>query len=430
MTPEKTNSNRSFLREPLPERFCHFDRLLELLQLWKLDGLVISSEKNIYYMSGFNPIAHKGDEPRPYALILSRFEPERPIMLVADYYLGHFAAQPSWIKDIRPVRAVMLPKDLPTSDDDLDRFLPKSIQNKAWIKEARENYAPNIVSGCAEALQKLGLEKARVGFDELRLARRIGFTGMQVEDAYDVMMQTRKIKTEFELSILRTTTDLNQQAISRTVQSWQKGMSWKELGQVYLNSVTGLGGFIHDPGGMVLAHPTGNDPGVWLQTGFEDFVLEEEIHVMFDCHGTWNQYCWDGGKTWVVDGEASGTSALAASATSEAMRVIENAMRPGTSITELQRLGREVYRKMGVPRPESVLIFFHGLGLSHMDLEEITPDGTPLGDWVMEPGMVVATHLLWPGGTKERIWLEDVALVGNDGAEPFFSWDFEPLTGN
>ena len=47
----------------------------------------------------------------------------------------------------------------------------------------------------------------------------------------------------------------------------------------------------------------------------------------------------------------------------------------------------------------------------------------------MEAGMVVATHLLWPGGAKGRIWLEDVALVGQEGTEPFFRWDFDPITG-
>ena len=109
MSPENPDMLRPFPRETLPERFCNFDRLLEMLELWNLDGLVLSSEKNVFYLSGFNPIAHKGDEPRPYALILSRFEPEYPILLVADYYLGHFASQPSWVKDIRPVRAVMLP---------------------------------------------------------------------------------------------------------------------------------------------------------------------------------------------------------------------------------------------------------------------------------------------------------------------------------
>jgi hypothetical protein len=36
--------------------------------------------------------------------------------------------------------------------------------------------------------------------------------------------------------------------------------------------------------------------------------------------------------------------------------------------------------------------------------------------------MVVATHLLYPGGEQERIWFKDVALVKNDGAEPFFAW--------
>ena len=65
MSPEKSDTIHPFPREPLPERFCNFDRLLEMLELWNLDGLVLSSEKNVFYLSGFNPIAHKGDEPRP-----------------------------------------------------------------------------------------------------------------------------------------------------------------------------------------------------------------------------------------------------------------------------------------------------------------------------------------------------------------------------
>ena len=109
------------------------------------------------------------------------------------------------------------------------------------------------------------------------------------------------------------------------------------------------------------------------------------------------------------------------------MRAIEAAMRPGVRISELQRIGRDVYRRFGVARPESVLIFFHGLGLSHMDLEELSAEGTPTRDWALEAGMVVPVHLLYPGGEQERIWLEDVALVKNDGAEPFFTWGFEPL---
>ena len=61
-------------------------------------------------------------------------------------------------------------------------------------------------------------------------------------------------------------------------------------------------------------------------------------------------------------------SSQVAKATTEAMRVIERAMRPGTTIADLQKIRSDVFWKMGVSLPESVFIFFHGLGLSHMDL--------------------------------------------------------------
>ena len=419
-----------FTRTPLPERFCHFERLLEMLQVWNVDGVVLSTEKNIFYLTGFNPIAHKSDEPRPYAAVLSRHDPEHPILLVADYYLGHFLEQPIWVEDVRPVRAVMLPRDLPPKEDDLDRFLPVAGKSVSWMMQARGKYAQSIPSGCQDALKELGLVSGRVAFDDLRLGQRTGLQTMEVADGYDMMMQVRRIKTDEEISLLKTSTMLNQEAISQSVSSWQPGMTWRQLGMEYHRAATELGGFVNDPGGMVLAHPRGLDPSVSLQTGLEDFVIETGTHVMFDCHGSWNQYCWDGGKTWVVGDKASGSSVLAAKATSEAMRVIESAMRPGATIVDLQKTGRDVYRKMGVPLPESVLIFFHGLGLSHMDLEESSANGTPTVNWAMEKGMVVAVHLLWPGGEKERIWLEDVAFVGPDGAEPFFTWDLDPFSGS
>jgi len=42
--------------------------------------------------------------------------------------------------------------------------------------------------------------------------------------------------------------------------------------------------------------------------------------------------------------------------------------------------------------------------------------------------MVVATHLLYPRDDRHRMWLEDVALMRADGAEPFFTWGFDAIT--
>jgi Xaa-Pro aminopeptidase len=257
---------------------------------------------------------------------------------------------------------------------------------------------------------------------------RLEVEGMAVADGYDPLMFTRAVKTATEMRLLERATALNETAIRRTIAAWDRGVTWRDLNKAYARAVTELGGFVRDPGGMVWGHPRGADPALTLATGLEDDTVEPGTHVMFDCHGTIDLYCWDGGKTWVVEGEPEGAAKRFADATARVAEMLLSAMRPGARISELQRRGREIYRREGVPDPDAAVIFFHGLGLSHMDLEQTTADGKPNGDWVLEDGMVVPVHLLYPGGEHERFWLEEVVAIGKDGGRPLFSWGFAPLT--
>ena len=257
---------------------------------------------------------------------------------------------------------------------------------------------------------------------------RLGVEGMQVADGYDPLMFARAVKTDTELRLLERSTRLNETAIRRTMASWQKGATWRDLNKAYAGAVTDLGGFVRDPGGMVWGHPRGADPAMSLATGLEDDEVTPGTHVMFDCHGTIDLYCWDGGKTWVVEGSPEGGAKLFAKATAQVGEALLDAMRPGAKISQLQARAREVYARAGVPDPASAVIFFHGLGLSHMDIEQTLADGRPNGDWVLEENMVAPVHLLYPGGEHERIWLEEVVHITKDGGRPLFSWGFDPLT--
>jgi Xaa-Pro aminopeptidase len=240
-------------------------------------------------------------------------------------------------------------------------------------------------------------------------------------EAYDALMFARAVKTEAEVTLLRRATALNRAAIERTVASWHPGMRWRELNRAYHASVTDLGGFVRDPGAMVWGHPRGADAALTLQTGLEDFEVQQGMHVMFDCHGTLDLYCWDGGKTWVVGGEPHDEGKKNLQATAVVAQELIAAMRPGARPSELQAKGRALYRKCGAADPDAAVVFFHGLGLSHMDVEQTTPD------WRFEAGMVVPLHLVYPGGERSRAWLEEVALVTPQGGEPFFGWGYEPL---
>ena len=400
-----------FARKPLPERFCNLERLLAGMAARGLDGIVASTPLNVFYLSGFNGIAHKADEPRPYALVLSRHAPEHPILVIADYYLATFLAQPSWVRDIRPFRAVMMPIDRAPQREDIDRFIPREAREIDWMRAARGHYAFDKASALRGALADLGLEHGKVAEDA------------NGGEAYDVLMHARAVKTPTELELLRRATALNRAAIERTVKSWRKGMRWRELNRAYHLAALDLGGFVRDPGAMVWGHPRGTEAALTLQTGLEDFEVEAGMHVMFDCHGTLDLYCWDGGKTWVVGGEPQAEGRRNLRATAQVAEALVSEMKPGARPSELQARGRALYRKAGIADPDAAVVFFHGLGLSHWDI-----DGAS-ADWPFEAGMVVPLHMVVPGGESSRAWLEEVVLITPQGGEPFFGWGYEPLHG-
>jgi Xaa-Pro dipeptidase len=159
-------TSESFAREALP-RLCHLDRLLHAMSARGLDGIVATQPQNVFYLTSFNGVAHKADEPRPYAVIFSRATPEHPVMVVADYYLATFLTQPSWVEDIRPFRAVMMPMDLPPRREDIDRFIPSRGAGVEWLEHARENYSFDMAGAVRGALRDLRLERGRVAFDDM-----------------------------------------------------------------------------------------------------------------------------------------------------------------------------------------------------------------------------------------------------------------------
>jgi Xaa-Pro aminopeptidase len=107
------------------------------------------------------------------------------------------------------------------------------------------------------------------------------------------------------------------------------------------------------------------------------------------------------------------------------MSALQEAMKPGARLSELQASGRRAFRQAGLPNADDAFIFFHGLGLEHIDME-VTESHQ---DWALDDGMVVSAHLQVPGDDHHRGWLEEIFLVTPGGGEPFFDWDHYPICG-
>ena len=199
-----------FGRQRLPERLCNLDRLLADMEARELDGLVVTTPLNVFYLTSFNGIAHKGDEPRPYVVILARREPEHPIMVLADYYLTTPLYQPTWVKDIRPCRSVMAAMDRPPRTDDIDAHIPWSAAGVEWMERARAAYRFDFAEQVRAAMHDLGIDRGRVGFDDEGFGRRLGLENVEIADGYDPLMHARAVKTPAELELLARATRLNE----------------------------------------------------------------------------------------------------------------------------------------------------------------------------------------------------------------------------
>jgi Xaa-Pro aminopeptidase len=414
------------IKRALPERLCNLDRLFYMMDQRGLDGIVAYLRPNVFYFTGFAPPSAQSlhETNGTGAFFLSKNDPHHPILVAPDYDLAYFIEHPTWVKDIRAYPTLVLPLDVPANQAAFDRFVPESVKSTEWGAAARETYSENFNVACRKAFTDLGMEQGRIGFDDLRLGHKLADRDTEIVDAYGAIKFVRQIKTEAELDLLRDALALNEEAIQRTINTWDHGMTWQEFLSEYQMQATKLGGFFHDPSAIIVANPRGTESAFFMQAGTEDSRVESGMTMMLDCHGTLNHYCWDGGKSWVVDDERQGLLLDIQKATVEATVQVNSAMKPGTRVSTLQSMGRKVFKDMGIPDPDSALVFFHGLGLEHLDMEFST---TSREDFVLEEGMSVATHVSYPGDERRRYWLEDIVVVTAEGGKSLNTWGLEPL---
>src|SRR5260370_5942983 len=180
------------------------------------------------------------------------------VMVLAEYYLAAFLKQPTWVEDLRPFRAVMMPLDLPAKRSDIDRFIPRD-GTAPWIAPARAAYAFDMASAVRGALTDLKLDNGRVGFDDMGFGFRLEAEGLNVADGYDPLMFARAVKTPTELRLLERATALNEAAIRATMAAWDKGATWRDLNKAYARAVTEPAGVVRRPGGLVWGQPRGAD---------------------------------------------------------------------------------------------------------------------------------------------------------------------------
>lgn len=402
-----------------PAKLLNHPRALARMERDGLDALIASAPRNVYYASGFwTRISEWGFQENQAAVILPR-DPAKPATLVLpEFAIAGLLETPTWIPQLRVTE--FLNTSFIAHEPEPVRLDPlQSDVERLYAAKVRGGMAPDIVRGTAEALADLGLAYARVGFDDLRLARHVerALPGLHAEDALDAWLDVRKVKTPLEIGFLRRGAAINEAGLRDILPAIRPGVVWRDVAARFRNHVQAAGAnLLSAQKALQFGAEYGGEYFPDLMFADNDWKVRDGQVIIFESWGTYSNYAFDVSRTVHV-GEPSSEYRRICEVISAGQREAERELRAGRSTHDVWKAMSAIAFAMDVPTPRKTLVFLHAIGLDIIELPSGYPAFGRLKDFELEAGTVVNFEWLYFGHSVSPYHLESSYLIGRDGAE-------------
>ena len=387
------------------------DRANEYMDREGLDALIAVDANNVVYLSDYQS-DFLYDPPWLACAILPRSPDIEPCLVLTEIDVCVLVQEPSWMPDIRPYYFELFDQRFPihtfSQDDPLSE---EDLQIRDWAQKMEQKPVLGMIPAVIGALKDKGLDKMRLGFDDIRLAGALGDTlSGEAIDAANVFMQIRMVKTPTEIAILKEAAKRNQNAIQGAIAAVKEGATWQDVYTAYEVGVV-------QQGARPFATFNGAGPrGAGAGRPHRDYPVLAGEPVAFDCMLKYKRYMGDVQRTAVL-GEASPKLERYWKALKIGVEAAYAEIGPGKSTADLRQTALDTVRKAGIPDFE--VAFIHGIGLDHLEVPVF--GGGRLGLFTLEPGMVInmdlEVHEIGFGG----VFFEETMLVTENGAERLYS---------
>ena len=363
----------AFSKEDISKRL---ERARTMMAAKGLDALVVTNEENFQYFTGAT------------GSLALHYSSTRPAVLVFPLVGEPIAIVGAMIVD--------------------------TIHMSTYISDARGytdvlSFPINMV---VEAIKELGPRVKRVGV-ELGMEQRMGvpvgdylqlvgsMPEVHFEDAADIFVKLRMVKTPEEVEYMRQAAAITGRARQRLFREVVPGMTERDV-------VRRLRALILEEGGdrTSFVHLTADLPV--SQTQFHlDRPLKRGGLLYIDSGAYVRNYTIDYAR-FATLGPANSEQIRGHSVLLEANRRMTEALRPGLTCAELHEIGAEVIEESGF-EVAPVGRMGHGQGIQLTEPPSVSPDDQT----VLEEGMIISTE---PEVGLNLLW-EDVHVITADGSE-------------
>jgi len=432
-------------------------RAIEVMERHNLDGLVAAFPENIYYLSDYyGPMFLMSRNYTLYALLPR--DPNAPAALIMPgtgvYHLEH---KPTWMPNVatfitRIPPLAIPPRDFEFSTEEIDEdeggnilgdrlvtaesikgapltpyptrigaeMAPRDRQLLGRYAMHRDGAETTAARALASAIRTAGLEKSRLGFDDMRVLGWLGSIGLEDlsgTDALNIFKEIRMVKTPDEIELLKVAGRMSETALNAVIDAIEPGLPLDEIGRIHAMSMAAQGGRSE----WIIANIRG------LATG----EVEANELIKLDSVGSFKEYRGDVGRS-VFCGEPTAEMLKRFDAVGRALTIAYEAIRPGKTFKEIVDLTLKAVHDEGFPG--FVIAGPHSVGLEHTDHPVSVGEQMP-GHHTLrfEENMVFTLDMPYHEFGWGTTHVEDMMIVRKDHCEAITSMDttlrIKPLVG-
>jgi Xaa-Pro dipeptidase len=411
--------------------FC-IERIRAGLRTADLDAIVLTNQYDVAYATGYTSVLERWNLQEPLAAVVIACDPSIPVVLAlpeANIALLSVMAENGKgdrAQEIRVFELLTFCEMARQPDPWARQSAIAEVATADYVKRVKGRSEPDLLACLAETLKDHGLGGARIGFDDLRMGFHLRkdprCAGLTMEDGLDLMIKARSVKSRAELDAYRAAGRAGDECIAFAQSLVRPGITWTDLQRELASFMVRRDIMPLDEGVLLFG---GAFAGEFLPELFRtryDKPLEKGQIVILETLGTKDGAWIDINRTAYVGTPPAEYQAVH-DAVRDAFLKAADHLRPGNHTGECTRIAYEHVKAAGVPAPEKLLTFAHGIGLTPVEM----PVGFPsLGTrgaqgFVIEEDMTVSLDCLYFGGKHGPCHMENVYITGRGAPEPTYA---------